>query len=444
MIEIADVFRRFAADYLEAHGASMLPSHRRAIADILDCRTAALGGQVWRCDACDAEMFSYHSCGNRSCPKCHTAQTREWLEHRQAETAAGAVLPHHRHRAGRVARGAAGPSARRLRRADAGHRRRDHRDSPAIRASSAAPSPCSPCCTPGTQRLDLHPHVHCLVSGGGISDGRLHLASGAPQASCCRSRRSPARCAASSGRCCAGDAPTSSSPTRSWRTRLDRSTSPPGAHGEQAVLDYLARYVFRIAHHQRPHRRPRRRQRSPSRYQQPQDRPRSAPAASAATSSCAASFSTCCRAASTRCATSACGIPPTARTPLGCARCCSSRRHPRLPVTAACPPVTRAVWRSANATDRATHLSALSSRAVDLHPHGLAAHAATSHGTMIGNVSLRRHRPVLPLRASTCHAYRRSPTRPAAPTSLQRTLPIAPIPPLQTALLRSYHAGRTG
>src|SRR5450631_1364560 len=85
MIEIADVFRRFAADYVSVHGASMLPSHRRAIEDILDCRTAALGGQVWRCDTCNTEMFSYHSCGNRSCPKCHTAQTREWLERRQAE-----------------------------------------------------------------------------------------------------------------------------------------------------------------------------------------------------------------------------------------------------------------------------------------------------------------------------------------------------------------------
>jgi hypothetical protein len=85
MIELADVFRRFAADYGSTHGASMLPSHRRAIEDILDCRTAARGGQVWRCEACDTEVFSYHSCGNRSCPKCHTAQTREWLEHRQAE-----------------------------------------------------------------------------------------------------------------------------------------------------------------------------------------------------------------------------------------------------------------------------------------------------------------------------------------------------------------------
>jgi Transposase zinc-binding domain len=85
MIEVADVFRRFAADYLSAHGASMLPSHRRAIEDILHCRTAALGGQVWRCNACGSEMFSFHSCGNRSCPKCHTAQTQEWLEHRWVE-----------------------------------------------------------------------------------------------------------------------------------------------------------------------------------------------------------------------------------------------------------------------------------------------------------------------------------------------------------------------
>src|ERR1700682_6765468 len=92
MIEVAEVFRRFAADYLEAHGASILPSHRRAIDDILACRTEALGGQVWRCEQCDAEMFSYHSCGNRSCPKCHTTQTQEWLERRQAGEVAGGAL----------------------------------------------------------------------------------------------------------------------------------------------------------------------------------------------------------------------------------------------------------------------------------------------------------------------------------------------------------------
>jgi hypothetical protein len=50
VIEVADVFRHFAAEYLSAHGASTLPSHRRAIEDIHNCRTEALGGQVWRCE----------------------------------------------------------------------------------------------------------------------------------------------------------------------------------------------------------------------------------------------------------------------------------------------------------------------------------------------------------------------------------------------------------
>jgi len=47
VIEVADVFRRFAPGYLEAHSASVLPSHQRAIADILACRTEALGGHLW-------------------------------------------------------------------------------------------------------------------------------------------------------------------------------------------------------------------------------------------------------------------------------------------------------------------------------------------------------------------------------------------------------------
>ena len=85
MIEIAEVFRRFAGDYLSTHGASLLPSHHRAITDILACRTAALGGHLWRCDRCSAEVFAYHSCKNRSCPKCHTSQTTHWLRARQAE-----------------------------------------------------------------------------------------------------------------------------------------------------------------------------------------------------------------------------------------------------------------------------------------------------------------------------------------------------------------------
>jgi Transposase zinc-binding domain len=90
VIEVAEVFRRFADDYLSAHdagkpGKSLLPSHRRAITDILACRTEALGGHLWRCDACSSEVYSYHSCKNRSCPKCHTDQTTRWLEARKIE-----------------------------------------------------------------------------------------------------------------------------------------------------------------------------------------------------------------------------------------------------------------------------------------------------------------------------------------------------------------------
>jgi len=74
VIEVADVFRRFADDYL------------RAIADILACRIQALGGHLWPCDHCRHEVFSYHrSCRIRACPKCHTNQTKDWLADRQAE-----------------------------------------------------------------------------------------------------------------------------------------------------------------------------------------------------------------------------------------------------------------------------------------------------------------------------------------------------------------------
>src|SRR6202161_284318 len=173
MIEVADVFRRFATDYLSAHGASMLPSHRRAIEDILNCRTAALGGQVWRCEQFDTEMFSWHSCANRSCPKCHTAHTREWLERRRAE-----MLPvPYFHVTVTV------PAE--LREVLRAHQRDGY--AVLMQASAAAiielaRDPRYVGGTVGvlavlhtwTQQLLFHPHVHCLVTGGGISDDGDH------------------------------------------------------------------------------------------------------------------------------------------------------------------------------------------------------------------------------------------------------------------------------
>jgi len=82
---LADIFRIHGARYQERFATGILPSHRRALMDIRDCRTAAMGGQLYVCDQCGQEHYVYHSCRNRSCPKCHGKQTRQWLKERRKE-----------------------------------------------------------------------------------------------------------------------------------------------------------------------------------------------------------------------------------------------------------------------------------------------------------------------------------------------------------------------
>lgn len=85
MPELADVFIRYGGEYRSKYGQDMLPSHRRAMDDIIHCRTERMGGHVFQCDHCGRMHYAYHSCGNRSCPKCHHQQTQVWLERRRAE-----------------------------------------------------------------------------------------------------------------------------------------------------------------------------------------------------------------------------------------------------------------------------------------------------------------------------------------------------------------------
>jgi hypothetical protein len=244
VIELAEVFRRFAAGYLAAHGASMLPSHRRAIDDVLACRTAALGGQVWRCERCDAEVFSYHSCRNRSCPKCHTAQTRAWLERRQAEmlpvpyfhvtVTAPAEL-----REVLRANQRAGYAA--LMRASAEAIIELARDPRHVGGTVAVLAVLHT----WTQQLSFHPHVHCLVSGGGISeDGTTwqpaRRAFLLPVKALARLVRGKFRALLRRKH------PDLVIPDAVWRKPWILHVTAWG-RGEQAVLDYLARYVFRVA-----------------------------------------------------------------------------------------------------------------------------------------------------------------------------------------------------
>ena len=245
MIEVADVFRRFADRYLAAHGAAMLPSHRRAIADILACRTAALGGHLWQCDHCAHEVFSYHGCRNRSCSKCHTHDTERWLQARKLE-----MLPcPYFHVTVTVPE-----QLREILRAN-------QQDGYALLMKAAAHAiidiardPRFLGGTPGvltvlhtwTQQLHYHPHVHCLVTAGGVSTAATacwHPARPsylAPEAAIAKLVCGKLRAWFAQKR------PDLMVPATAWTTPWVVRITPWG-EGEEAVLRYLARYVFRIA-----------------------------------------------------------------------------------------------------------------------------------------------------------------------------------------------------
>ena len=243
MIEVADAFRRFADGYLSLHGAAMPAWHRRAIADIMACRTATLGGHLWRCDRCSHEVFAYHSCKNRSCPKCHTRQTAQWLEARKAE-----MLPTgYFHVVVTVPQ-----ELRALLRAN-------QRDGYGLLIRAAAEAIVELARdrrfvggTVGvlavhtwTQQLAYHPHVHCLVTGGGVSgDGRnWHPARGAflvPHKALAKLVRGKLKAALAAKR------PDLVAPQAAWTKRWVVHIAHWG-EGAEAVLRYLARYVFRTA-----------------------------------------------------------------------------------------------------------------------------------------------------------------------------------------------------
>jgi ribosomal protein L37AE/L43A len=80
MVEVAEIFRAHGPEYLAKYGSRMPRAHLRAMRDIEQCRTPVLGGQVYVCTKCDERRYSYHSCKNRHCPKCGNDQAEKWLE----------------------------------------------------------------------------------------------------------------------------------------------------------------------------------------------------------------------------------------------------------------------------------------------------------------------------------------------------------------------------
>jgi Putative transposase/Transposase zinc-binding domain len=84
-LEVADILRQYGPVYREKHDGSLSTAQRRVMSAIELCRTAALGGHVEQCDRCGHQRICYNSCRNRHCPKCQSLARAEWIEDRQTE-----------------------------------------------------------------------------------------------------------------------------------------------------------------------------------------------------------------------------------------------------------------------------------------------------------------------------------------------------------------------
>lgn len=165
--EVADIFRAHGDVYRKNHVVT--PEQRTVMRAIEQCRTAALGGHLDTCDSCDYEAPSYNSCRNRHCPKCQSLAQHAWLERRSARILPThyfhvvATLPHELN-------------------ALAISNRKTVYD---LLLRCAAQSLVELgkdrlCATVGvtavlhtwSRDLQLHPHVHCIVTGGGLSESR--------------------------------------------------------------------------------------------------------------------------------------------------------------------------------------------------------------------------------------------------------------------------------
>jgi len=174
-LEVADVFREHAGAYVAENGASV--EHKRVLRDIVACRTAALGGHVKRCQKCAHKEFFYKSCANRHCPKCQGAARAKWLEARAADLLQTRyfhvvfTLPH---KLGPIALQNKREVYGILFRAAAETLLKIAKDPKHLGADIGFLAVLH---TWG-QRLNLHPHIHCVVSGGGLSgDGRKWVSS---------------------------------------------------------------------------------------------------------------------------------------------------------------------------------------------------------------------------------------------------------------------------
>ncbi|MGJ0531825.1 IS91 family transposase [Methylocystis sp.] len=166
--EVADIFRRHGACWRAANGAHLSPGQRRVMSAIELCRTAALGGHVERCADCAYTRVAYNSCRNRHCPKCQWQAAQRWLAAREAEllpvpyfhvvftlpAEIGAIAYQNKAAVYGLLFKAAAQTLMTIA-ADRKHLGADIGITAVLHTWG--------------QNLDHHPHVHCIVPGGGVS-----------------------------------------------------------------------------------------------------------------------------------------------------------------------------------------------------------------------------------------------------------------------------------
>lgn len=167
--EVADVIRTHQHDFLARWSHVLSREQKQALRALRDCRTAALGGHRYQCDRCEHRVLLYNSCRNRHCPKCQAMARAKWLAERQAELLPVPyfhlvfTLPQ---QIGRLAL----QNARRI------YSILFQTASETLLTIAADPKHLGASIgflavlhTWG-QNLHLHPHLHCVVPGGGLSE----------------------------------------------------------------------------------------------------------------------------------------------------------------------------------------------------------------------------------------------------------------------------------
>ncbi|MBU0639525.1 MAG: IS91 family transposase [Planctomycetes bacterium] len=251
---VGEILRRWGPEYTRTHAVP--PHQRRAMQALAACRTAALGGHLEQCTDCGHERPVYNSCGNRHCPTCQGQLARAWLAQRLGEVlnalyfhciftipdTFNVLVPYNARVIYTLLFEAAAGAIQHLMKTRLG-----------VEAGIVA------VLHTWGQTLWPHPHIHCIVTGGGLTPDRRQWVATAPDllfdvgALSCAFRERFCAGLRAAKLTFAGDAARLADPAafealiateekRDWVVH-----SKPPVAGPRQVLEYLSRYTHRVA-----------------------------------------------------------------------------------------------------------------------------------------------------------------------------------------------------